>query len=44
MVGAIHDARQVVIAGAAHIANVEQPDAFTEAMLGHLRGAGEDAR
>jgi 3-oxoadipate enol-lactonase len=41
---AIPDARQVVIPGAAHIANVEQPELFTRALLDHLQGAGEAAR
>jgi pimeloyl-ACP methyl ester carboxylesterase len=37
--GAVH----TVVEGAAHIANVEQPDAFTAALLRHLGGDQEDA-
>ncbi len=37
--GAVH----TVIDRAAHIANVEQPDAFTAALLRHLGGDQEDA-
>ncbi|MCA3747606.1 MAG: 3-oxoadipate enol-lactonase [Rubrobacter sp.] len=33
---AIPDARMVVIEDAAHLANIEQPEAFTEALLEHL--------
>ena len=36
LAAAIPGATHVVIAGAAHIANVEQPDAFTAALLAHL--------
>ena len=35
-------ARQVVIAGAAHIANAEQPSAFTRALIDHLQGSEEE--
>jgi pimeloyl-ACP methyl ester carboxylesterase len=28
----------VVLAGAAHLANLDQPAAFTDAVLGHLHG------
>jgi 3-oxoadipate enol-lactonase len=35
----IHDVRAVRIAGAAHLACVEQPEAFTAAVLDHLRRA-----
>jgi 3-oxoadipate enol-lactonase len=35
----IHDVRAVRIAGAAHLACVEQPEAFTAAVLDHLRSA-----
>lgn len=34
--GGIPEARLVVLAGAAHLANIEQPDAFNEALLDHL--------
>jgi len=34
----IPEARLVVLAGAAHLANVEQPEAFTRAVLEHLSG------
>jgi 3-oxoadipate enol-lactonase len=36
LAAAIPGARHVAIAGAAHIANVEQPEAFTQALLAHL--------
>ena len=36
LVSGIPDARLAVIDGAAHLVNVEQPDAFAEAVLGHL--------
>jgi 3-oxoadipate enol-lactonase len=35
----IRGARLVTLQGAAHLANVEQPDAFTEALLAHLVAA-----
>jgi 3-oxoadipate enol-lactonase len=38
IVAGIPDARLVVIEGAAHLANVEQPRLFTDAVLGHLHG------
>lgn len=45
LAAAITGARHTVIEEAAHIANVEQPDAFTAALLRHLGGNGnqEDA-
>ena len=36
LVGGIPDAALVTIPHAAHLANVEQPDAFTAAVLSHL--------
>jgi 3-oxoadipate enol-lactonase len=39
---AIPDAAHAVIEGAAHIANVEQPEAFTAALLRHLSAPEED--
>ncbi|WP_109474069.1 3-oxoadipate enol-lactonase [Ornithinimicrobium cavernae] len=36
----IPDARLVVVPQAAHLANVEQPDVVTEALLRHLSGSG----
>ena len=41
--GAIPGATHVVIAGAAHIANVEQAEAFTTALLAHLDNERGDA-
>jgi 3-oxoadipate enol-lactonase len=41
LAAAIPAATHIVIAGAAHVANVEQPAAFTEALLRHL---GEEKR
>jgi pimeloyl-ACP methyl ester carboxylesterase len=38
LAAAIPGARQVVVRDAAHIANVEQPRAFTEAVIEHLTG------
>lgn len=38
LAAAIPGATHIVIAGAAHVANVEQPAAFTEALLRHLEG------
>jgi 3-oxoadipate enol-lactonase len=38
LAAAISGAEHTVIADAAHIANVEQPDAFTAALLNHLGG------
>lgn len=38
LAAAIPDATHTVVQGAAHIANVEQPDAFTAALLRHLGG------
>jgi 3-oxoadipate enol-lactonase len=35
----IPDARVVELSGAAHLANVEQPEAFTDALLEHLGAA-----
>lgn len=43
LAAAITDAAHTVIEGAAHIANVEQPDVFTAALLRHLGGDKEDA-
>jgi 3-oxoadipate enol-lactonase len=43
LAAAIPDAAHTVIEGAAHMANVEQPDAFTAALLRHLGGDKEDA-
>ncbi len=43
LAAAIPGATHVVIAGAAHIANVEQPDAFTAALLAHLDNEIGDA-
>ena len=39
LVERIPDARLAVLDGAAHIANVEQPEAFTAALLSHLEDA-----
>jgi 3-oxoadipate enol-lactonase len=39
----IRDARHVVVANAAHLGNVEQPDAFRRAILDHLTGSEEAA-
>jgi pimeloyl-ACP methyl ester carboxylesterase len=36
LVSGIPGARLVTLEGAAHIANVEQPEAFTAALLAHL--------
>jgi pimeloyl-ACP methyl ester carboxylesterase len=36
MAAAIPDARVVMIEGAAHLANVEQPQVFSDALLAHL--------
>lgn len=38
LAASIPGARHVVVDDAAHIANAEQPDAFTRALLGHLTG------
>jgi 3-oxoadipate enol-lactonase len=38
LAAAIPGARHEVVAGAAHIANVEQPAVFTELLLDHLSG------
>lgn len=43
LAAAIPDAAHTVVEGAAHIANVEQPDAFTAALLRHLGGDKGDA-
>ncbi len=43
LAAAIPAAGHIVVEGAAHIANVEQPDAFTAALLRHLGGDQEDA-
>lgn len=43
LAAAIRDAAHTVIEGAAHIANVEQPDAFTAALLRHLGAGRRDA-
>ncbi len=43
LAAAITGAGHSVVEGAAHIANVEQPDAFTAALLRHLGGDQEDA-
>ena len=43
LAAAIPAHRHTVIEEAAHIANVEQPDAFTAALLRHLGGNQEDA-
>ena len=43
LAAAIPDAAHTVVEGAAHIANVEQPDAFTAALLRHLSEEREDA-
>jgi 3-oxoadipate enol-lactonase len=40
---AIPGARHVVVEGAAHIANVERPDAFTSALLEHLSPTSQAA-
>jgi 3-oxoadipate enol-lactonase len=39
LAGAIHGARHVTLDGAAHLANVDRPDAFTAALLAHLEAA-----
>lgn len=43
LAAAIRGARHVVVPAAAHIANVEQPQAFTQALLDHLIGGREEA-
>jgi 3-oxoadipate enol-lactonase len=43
LAAAIPGANNVVLEGAAHIANVEQPDAFTAALLAHLDNEMGDA-
>ena len=43
LAAAIPGAAHTVIEGAAHIANVEQPDAFTAALLRHLGAGRRDA-
>jgi 3-oxoadipate enol-lactonase len=43
LAAAIPRATHVVVEGAAHIANVEQPDTFTAALLSHLGQGGEGA-
>jgi 3-oxoadipate enol-lactonase len=42
LAAAIPGATHTVVAGAAHLANVEQPDAFTAALLRHLGGRKGD--
>ena len=42
LAAAIPGAQHTVVEGAAHIANVEQADDFTAALLRHLSGEGED--
>ena len=39
LAGAVPGARHVVVDGAAHLANVDRPEAFTTALLGHLEPA-----
>ena len=41
IVGAVPGSRLQVVAGAAHLANVEQPEAVTAALLAHLDPAGQ---
>jgi pimeloyl-ACP methyl ester carboxylesterase len=36
LAAAVSGARHVVVDGAAHLANVDRPDAFTAAVLDHL--------
>jgi len=38
MAGAIRGAKLVIIPGAGHLANLEQPDAFNESLNGFLTG------
>jgi pimeloyl-ACP methyl ester carboxylesterase len=40
MAAKIPDARLVVIPGAGHVANLDQPEAFNRAMLDFLAGLG----
>lgn len=40
----IAGARVCILSGAAHLANVEQPTAFTDAVLDHLCGSGSISR
>ena len=42
--GAMADAVVTVIEGAAHLANIEQPDAFTAAIAAHLGGKSDGPR
>jgi len=42
LAAAIPDAVHTVVEGAAHIANIEQPEAFTTALLRHLSEERED--